>query len=595
MTQPERIGRYVIKRELGRGGMATVYLGHDPRFRRDVAVKVLPRQFTHDPMFRARFEREAQTIAALEHPAIVPVYDFGEDDGQPYLVMRYMPGGSLGERLEQGPIPLLETANILKRIAAALDLAHGQGVIHRDLKPGNILFDQYGEAFLADFGIAKMAEATAALTGSAIIGTPAYMSPEQVKGQKIDGRSDIYTLGVILFEMLTGQQPFAADTPIAVAFKHVNDPVPDIRTRKSDLNAGLQSAIDRAMAKEANGRYQTAGDLAGNVSAITGGKGITQKEQPPPMPTEPEIAPLEVESIGQTEVVPFPDDDLSPIDGSSRMEAPPPSEPYRDEPKYRPPATAARAAPAYAEPARERGFPVWLWAVIGLVAVAGVAIGALTLLRDGETGGDGTAVAGGAGETESENMIVVDTPTNTPTLPPSPSATVTPQPTDTPPPTSTATVMPTDTPVPTATEPPTLPPCPEPELRIALSSVNVRSGPGSRYAVLDIALQDDVIPIIARTESSSWYNVEFEGQRGWISATVVELLADDECVEIPVAATIPAPPPPTATATAIPTNTPVPGSPPGGGDGGGNGGGPPPPTPTPTPARLPTATPANPP
>ena len=188
----KRIGRYEIKSEIGRGGMGTVYLAHDPRFRRNVAVKVLPRQYTHDPKFRARFEREAQTIAALEHPAIVPVHDFGEDDGQPFLVMRYMPGGSLAEKLTKGALSLKQTATILDRIGSALDRAHSKGIIHRDLKPGNILFDGYGEAYLADFGIAKMAEATAALTGNSLIGTPAYLSPEQVTGHEIEGRADIY-------------------------------------------------------------------------------------------------------------------------------------------------------------------------------------------------------------------------------------------------------------------------------------------------------------------------------------------------------------------------------------------------------------------
>ena len=158
---PQRIGRYEIKAELGKGGMATVYRAHDPRFERDVALKVLPREFLHDSTFRARFEREAKTIAALEHAAIVAVHDFGEDDGQPYLVMRHMAGGSLVEQLQQGPLSLAKASAIMMRIGAALDEAHKHGIIHRDLKPGNILFDQYGAAYLADFGIVKLVEATA--------------------------------------------------------------------------------------------------------------------------------------------------------------------------------------------------------------------------------------------------------------------------------------------------------------------------------------------------------------------------------------------------------------------------------------------------
>ena len=159
MLDLERIGRYKINRELGRGGMATVYLAHDPRFERDVAIKVLPRQFTHDPRFLARFEREAKTIAALEHPAIVPVYDFGEHDDAPFLVMRYMAGGSLRRRMQGEPLPLPEIKRIVERLAPALDKAHGRGVVHRDLKPANILVCRDEQGLLTpvvmDFGVAR--------------------------------------------------------------------------------------------------------------------------------------------------------------------------------------------------------------------------------------------------------------------------------------------------------------------------------------------------------------------------------------------------------------------------------------------------------
>ena len=181
----ERIGRYILKAELGRGGMSTVYLAHDPHFRRDVAVKLLSRAYLHDPTFRARFEREARVIAALEHPAIVPVYDFGQGDNQPYIVMRYMAGGSLAQRLHDGPLSLQEAAAILSRVAPALDRAHQQGMVHRDIKPDNILFDQDGAAYLTDFGIVRLAsQSTSTLTGDSIVGTPAYMSPEQARGKR---------------------------------------------------------------------------------------------------------------------------------------------------------------------------------------------------------------------------------------------------------------------------------------------------------------------------------------------------------------------------------------------------------------------------
>lgn len=274
-----QIGRYEIQSELGRGGMATVYLAHDPRIERKVAVKVLPPAFLHDPSFRARFEREARIIAALEHTAIVPVHDFGEENGQLYLVMRYMPGGSLGERLKAGPMPLAEASHIIGRIASALDEAHSRHIIHRDLKPDNILFDRNGEPYLSDFGIVKVAESSVAFTGSMIIGTPAYMSPEQAHGGKeIDGRSDIYALGVILFEMLTGRAPYQADTPMQLAMKHILDPVPSILAHKADLPAGLEVILARALAKDPADRYGTAGELAAAVAGVVGGKAASSTQ-----------------------------------------------------------------------------------------------------------------------------------------------------------------------------------------------------------------------------------------------------------------------------------------------------------------------------
>ena len=326
---PEKIDRYEVIGELGRGGMATVYRAHDPRFQREVAIKVLPREFLHDPTFKARFEREAHTIAALEHPAIVPVYDFGEQNGQPYLVMRYMPGGSLSDRLKGGALTLRETAMILGRLASSLTRAHEAGVIHRDLKPQNILFDQYDNAFLSDFGSVQVAQSGTALTGDGIIGTPAYMSPEQAKGdQDLDGRSDIYALGAILFEMLTGKQPYDADTPMGVAVKHITEPVPRILEVKADLPPALEMMISRAMAKDPKDRYATpltlseAFDAVANptvesspVSDDTMAADLkvepliveqeTLPDLPPSSSTEPEMIPAGITDPGSPEVDPW--------------------------------------------------------------------------------------------------------------------------------------------------------------------------------------------------------------------------------------------------------------------------------------------------
>ncbi len=274
----EKIGRYEIKVELGRGGMATVYHAYDPSFERDVAIKVLPQVFLHDPQFRTRFEREAKMIALLEHPAIVPVYDFGEDHEQPYIVMRYMSGGSLADRIKQGALTAEETASTLSRLAPALDAAHARGIIHRDLKPGNILYDQYDNAFLSDFGIARLVqEGGATLTGGNILGTPAYMSPEQVQGDKaLDGRSDIYALGVLIYQMLTGQLPYQADTPTKTMMMHLLEPVPHIKEKKSELPIGIDDVIAKAMAKEPGDRFATAGELAAALEAASRGQLPTQ-------------------------------------------------------------------------------------------------------------------------------------------------------------------------------------------------------------------------------------------------------------------------------------------------------------------------------
>jgi hypothetical protein len=273
---PEKIGRYTVKNEVGRGGMATVYAAHDPLSNRDVAIKLLPSSLMHDANFRTRFEREAKIIASLEHPAIVPVYDFGEENEAPYFVMRLMGGGSLDGRLVKGPLPLAEVARIMSIIGPALDYAHAQGIVHRDLKPGNILFDQHGQPYLSDFGIAKLSEGGTSLTGNSIVGTPAYMSPEQARGEGgIDGRSDNYSLGVIIFEMLTGRVPFEADTPMGQVMMHITKEVPNLRSIRPDLPSACQTIINRAMAKKKLLRYETAAEMAHALAAVVANQSLT--------------------------------------------------------------------------------------------------------------------------------------------------------------------------------------------------------------------------------------------------------------------------------------------------------------------------------
>lgn len=270
MAIPEKIGRYIVKSELGRGGMATVYRASDPSVDREVAIKVLPREMLHDPQFRSRFDREIKMVATLEHPSIVPIYDVGDEDGQPYFVMRYMNGGSLSDAIEKGKFSVQDTARIIDKISRGLAYSHRKGIVHRDLKPDNILFDDNGDPFISDFGVAKLTESSGGLTGSGVIGTPAYMSPEQAQGSEIDGRSDVYGLGVIIYQMLSGQQPYSADTPMGVVVKHITEPVPEILHVQPSLPQDVDQVIKTAMAKDKNNRYATTIDLAKalNVAAF---------------------------------------------------------------------------------------------------------------------------------------------------------------------------------------------------------------------------------------------------------------------------------------------------------------------------------------
>lgn len=290
---PNRINRYEVVTELGRGGMATVYRAYDPSFDREVAVKVLPREFLHDPQFRDRFQREIKTVAQLEHPAIVPVYDVGEHEGQPYFVMRYMTGSSLSDWIKGRKFGLEDAARLIDRLARALEYAHSKGVIHRDLKPDNILFDQNGEPFITDFGVAKLEQAASTLTGSGIIGTPAYMSPEQAQSGQVDARSDIYGLGIILYEILSGRQPYQADTPMGVIVKHITEPVPDILEVNPQVPPQVAAVVKRALAKKKEERYTTALEMAHALNqAVFGSESVLLS----PSATRPGKAPRETGS-----------------------------------------------------------------------------------------------------------------------------------------------------------------------------------------------------------------------------------------------------------------------------------------------------------
>ena len=249
--------------------MATVYRAFDPISNREVAIKILPRELINNLITRARFKRELKLIASLEHPAIVPVYDVGgEDDHQPFFVMRYMSGGSLSDMIKQGQFSLRDAALIIERLASALDHAHSKGVIHRDIKPDNVLFDASNNPYLSDFGVAKFTESLVSATGHDVIGTPAYISPEQALGEDVDHRADIYGLGAMLYEMLTGERPFGKDSVIGLALQHVNDPVPNVLNLRPDLPAEVDVIVKTAMAKNRDKRYNTALEMAHELNNV---------------------------------------------------------------------------------------------------------------------------------------------------------------------------------------------------------------------------------------------------------------------------------------------------------------------------------------
>lgn len=297
----KQVGQFNVLEEIGRGGMATVYRATQQSINRDVALKVLPRAFLHDPGFYERFVREVNVIAHLEHPHIVPIYDFGKHDGVPYIAMRYLAGGSLRALIRPNQqVPLKELVRPISQIAQALDHAHQQGIIHRDLKPGNVLLDTNQNAYLSDFGIARVINSD--LTGSSIIGTPTYMSPEQAAGESLDARADIYSLGIVVFELITGREPFKASTPIAMILKHLNDRVPYLSEFRQGIPDSVDAVIAKSTEKNRDDRYPSAGAFAdafadavrgAAASVYLGMQTTPQSESPtvtlsgePPLPTE---------------------------------------------------------------------------------------------------------------------------------------------------------------------------------------------------------------------------------------------------------------------------------------------------------------------
>jgi serine/threonine protein kinase len=375
---------YRIEEQIGRGGMAVVYRAFDPRLNRSVALKILAPELAGDTAFRQRFMREMRAAASVDHPHIVPVFDAGEADGVLYIAMRYVRGQDLRTLLDtEHALPPARVAYLIAQVASALDDAHARGLIHRDVKPGNMLIGtvtgtgQPDHVYLSDFGLSKpaLSSANLTLTGQ-FLGTLDYMAPEQVEGHAVDGRADLYSLGCTAFEMLAGEPPFKRDQGLATAWAQLSAPAPSLRDRRPDLPPAVDQVIARALAKAPADRYRTCTEFADALRAACGAGRPGAAPPAPPPPTQraripaPAAGPAPALAEPPTNPRPRPQPNLPPS-AQPRPTAWPPAPP----PTRRPPRAPARR--------RRRG--PWVAATVAFIVIIGVAALAGLLLRQHTT------------------------------------------------------------------------------------------------------------------------------------------------------------------------------------------------------------------
>lgn len=483
------LGQYEIRQELGRGGMATVYKAYQPSLGRYVAIKVLPPYHAEAETFIARFDREARAVARLEHPHILPIYDFGREGDLSYIVTKYVEGGTLKDYLGQ-PFDLQRATSIVSQVASALDYAHDQGIIHRDVKPSNVLLDHGEWALLTDFGLAKMAGVSARITGSGVgIGTPAYMSPEQGQGLEVDRRSDVYSLGVILYEMLTGRTPYEADSPLSVMVQHITKPLPSPREANPAIPVAVERVIIKALVKDPAYRYARAGDLAVALQdAVSKSKEASQAKASPSAETVTKAT--------------------TPSSTREQTRKTPPSRPV--EPTKTPPGGKRIAAAV-----------ITGIVILALVAAACVTIWTLARPKPATPAPTFTVAQALTATAQTTGAVTTPSPVATAEATATALVAITETPTATP-----TTAPPTDTPTPTVTPSPTAMPTPVSPAEPAAGTIKVFGGtemvyvPSGKFTMGSDSGDPDESPV---------HTVYLDGF--WIDRTEVTNAAFQKCVE----------------------------------------------------------------
>jgi len=438
----QSIGQYELRRLVGSGAMGAVYLGYQTNLQRDIAIKVLSSSFSNQPDYIERFNREALIAASLEHAHIVPIYDYGTQSGISYVVMRLLTGGSLDQRMnynqaQERPLPSLkEVIQVLRQIGSALDYAHSKGVVHRDIKASNVMFDSHGDAFIVDFGIAKLTESTSQLTGTGTaLGTPSYMAPEQWRGEDAHPASDQYATGVMAYALLTGQLPFTAPNPFALMQKHMYEEAESPSAIREELTTAFDPVFEQVLAKDIPDRYPSVTEFVTALEAahdtLTPDIGTMLFERtgffttalPAARSADPDVKTgADQADLGGQQTVP--DNETaapSPTEGGTQAQT---SEP--------------RAAPATATGAGgagdNSGPPLgWiLGGLLGAVLLVGGGIFGVMSSNRAAANAQATETAVALREISVEQTLIALTPTetDTPTITPTPSETETPTPSD---------------------------------------------------------------------------------------------------------------------------------------------------------------------